>query len=159
MKTKHIIIGMVVLLVIYFTVLILSFILKKDDKIEKLIHLRFTYSTGYHINAFVVYEIDLIDGKYILKVKPTDLPDEDTKEIEISKDLVKKIETKLNEYNVINWNGFRKTNNMVLDGDSFSINIKYSGDKRVDASGYMMWPKNYREVKQFLDKELGSLYK
>ena len=48
---------------------------------------------------------------------------------------------------------------MVLDGDSFSINIKYSGDKRVDASGYMMWPKNYREVKQFLDKELGSLYK
>lgn len=159
MKTKAIIIGIIILLVIYISVVIFLSFFKKESKIEKLQSLRFTYSTGYHINAYVIYEINLIDGKYIASIKPTDLDDEEKKEYELSKDEVKEIINKLNEYNVINWNGFRKTNKNVLDGNSFSLYIKYSGDESISASGYMMWPKNYREVCSYLDEKLGGLYK
>lgn len=159
MKTKYIvlIISGVLLLLLILLILVLL-LLPKDKKIENITHLRFSYTTGYHMNASVLYEIDLIDDKYILKVKPTDLPEESAKEIELNKKQVLEIENKLNEYHVSRWNNFHKNNQYVLDGDSFSINIK-SNDLEISASGYMMWPNNYREVRSYLDTTLGSLYK
>lgn len=159
MKTKCIvlIISGVLLLLLILLILVLL-LLPKDKKIENITHLRFSYTTGYHMNASVSYEIDLIDDKYILKVKPTDIPEEETKEYILSKEKVLEIENKLNEYHVSRWNNFHKNNQYVLDGDSFSINIK-SNDLEISASGYMMWPNNYREVRSYLDTTLGSLYK
>ena len=159
MKTKYIvlIISGVLLLLLILLILVLL-LLPKDKKIENVTHLRFSYTTGYHMNASASYEIDLIDDKYILKVKPTDLPEESAKEIELNKKQVLEIENKLNEYHVSRWNNFHKNNQYVLDGDSFSINIK-SNDLEISASGYMMWPNNYREVRSYLDTTLGSLYK
>lgn len=159
MKTKYIvlIISGVLLLLLILLILVLL-LLPKDKKIENITHLRFSYTTGYHMNASVSYEIDLIDDKYILKVKPTDIPEEETKEYILSKEKVLEIENKLNEYHVSRWNNFHKNNQYVLDGDSFSINIK-SNDLEISASGYMMWPNNYREVRSYLDTQLGSLYK
>ena len=159
MKIKTIIIGVIILLVIYVVVVILSSFLKKDEKINKLNSLRFTYSTGYHINAYVIYEISLVEGKYSASIKPTDLPDEDKKEYELSKEEVNTVIKKLNEYKIISWNGFRKTDKYVLDGNSFSMYIIYDGDKTISASGYMMWPNNYRNVRDYLDEKLGGLYK
>ena len=159
MKTKYIVLiisGVLLLLLILLILVVL--LLPKDKKIENVTHLRFSYTTGYHMNASVLYEIDLIDDKYILKVKPTDLPEESTKEIELNKKKLEEIENKLNEYHVSRWNNFHKNNQYVLDGDSFSINIK-SNDLEISASGYMMWPNNYREVRSYLDTTLGSLYK
>lgn len=159
MKTKYIVLiisGVLLLLLILLILVVL--LLPKDKKIENITHLRFTYTTGYHMNASVLYEIDLIDDKYILKVKPTDIPEEETKEYILSKEKVLEIENKLNEYHVSRWNNFHKNNQYVLDGDSFSINIK-SNDLEISASGYMMWPNNYREVRSYLDTTLGSLYK
>ncbi len=162
MKTKYIIIliiGIIVLVLLFVLLTVLVLIPKiKDKKIENITHLRFTYTTGYHMNASVSYEIDLKDNKYILKVKPTDIPEEDTKEYELTKEKIKEIENKLNEYHVSRWNNFHKNNQYVLDGDSFNIDIK-SDNNTISASGYMMWPKNYREVKTYLDTTLGSLYK
>lgn len=159
MKTKYIvlIISGVLLLLLILLILVLL-LLPKDKKIENVTHLRFTYTTGYHMNASVAYEIDLIDDKYIATIKPTDLPEESAKEIELNKKQVLEIENKLNEYHVSRWNNFHKNNQYVLDGDSFSINIK-SNDLEISASGYMMWPNNYREVRSYLDTTLGSLYK
>lgn len=159
MKTKYIvlIISGVLLLLLILLILVLL-LLPKDKKIENITHLRFSYTTGYHMNASVLYEIDSIDDKYILKVKPTDIPEEETKEYILSKEKVLEIENKLNEYHVSRWNNFHKNNQYVLDGDSFSINIK-SNDLEISASGYMMWPNNYREVRSYLDTQLGSLYK
>lgn len=159
MKIKPIIIGIIILLVIYIAVVIISVFFKKEKKIEKITCLRFTYSTGYHINAYVIYEINIVDGKYIASVKPTDLDDELKKDYELSKEDVKEIMNKLNEYNVLDWNGFRKVDKNVLDGNSFSIFLRNGDEELVSASGYMMWPKNYREVRNYLDEKLGSLYK
>ena len=159
MKTKYIILiicGIVLFVILLFVLAVL--LLPKDKKIENITHLRFTYTTGYHMNASVSYEMDLNDDKYIVKVKPTDIPEEETKEYEISKDKVKEIENKLNEYKVSRWNNFHKSDKYVLDGDSFSMNIRFN-DQDISASGYMMWPTNYREVRSYLDTTLGSLYK
>lgn len=149
----------VVLLLILGVVLVLILLPKvKDKKIENINHLRFTYTTGYHMNALVIYEINLKGDKYIASIKPTDIDDEAAQEVELSKDKVLEIENKLNEYHVSSWNGFHKNNKYVLDGDSFSMNIDYGDDKDISASGYMMWPNNYREVREYLDSVLGSLY-
>lgn len=159
MKTKYIVLIISgILLVLLILLILVVLLLPKDKKIENITHLRFSYTTGYHMNASVSYEIDLIDDKYILKVKPTDIPEEETKEYILSKEKVLEIENKLNEYHVSRWNNFHKNNQYVLDGDSFSINIK-SNDLEISASGYMMWPNNYREVRSYLDTQLGSLYK
>ena len=160
MKTKYIVLIIcgALLLLLILLILLVILLLPKDKKIENITHLRFTYTTGYHMNASVSYEINLIDDKYIATIKPTDLPEESAKEIELNKKQVEEIENRLNEYHVSRWNNFHKSDKYVLDGDSFSINIK-STDLEISASGYMMWPNNYREVRSYLDTQLGSLYK
>lgn len=161
MKTKYIVIIMCSLIILFFIVLVLLLLLPKlnEKKIENINHLRFTYTTGYHMNASVSYEIDLVDGKYIVKVKPTDVPEEDTQEFELTKDKILEIENTLNEYHVSLWNGFHKSDKYVLDGDSFSMNITYNKENTISASGYMMWPKSYSNIRNYLDTELGRLYK
>ena len=47
-------------------------------------------------------------------------------------------------------NGFNKSDRYVLDGNSFSLSISMNNDEYVSASGYMKWPKNYKEVKEEL---------
>ena len=144
MKVKYIILiicGILILSII--SIILIVLLLSKDKKIENITYLRFTYTTGYHMNASVSYEIDLKDNKYILKIKPTDIPEEETQEYILSKKQMLEIENKLNKYHVSRWNNFHKNNKYVLDGDSFSMNIKYSNNE-ISASGYMMWPKNYR---------------
>ena len=81
MKTKYIVLiicGALLLLLILLILLVI--LLPKDKKIENITHLRFTYTTGYHMNASVSYEINLIDDKYIATIKPTDLPEASSKE-------------------------------------------------------------------------------
>lgn len=160
MRMSYIIIISIIIVLILVLIPILIFVLPllKEKKIENINHLRFSYSTGYHMNAYVIYEIDLVDGKYIAKIKPTDIEEEKTKEIEISKEKVKELEKELNKYHVSRWDGFNKSDKNVLDGDSFSISIRMNNDNNISASGYMMWPNNYREVKNYLDTTLGSLY-
>ena len=159
MKTKYIVLIMCSLFLLVIILTVILALLPEEKKIENIKHFRFSYSTGYHMNASVSYEINLVDGKYILKVKPTDIPEEETKEFELSKDKVIEIENKLNEYHVSRWNGFHKVDKYVLDGNSFSLNIRMENSKNIEASGYMMWPVNYREVRNYLDNTLGSLYK
>lgn len=146
---KFFIIGGVVLFILII-ILVLVILLSKEKKIEDMKYLRFSYSTGYHMYAYVIYEIELKDGKYIASIKPTDIPDEEAKEVELSKEEIQEIENKLNEYHVSRWDGFNKIDKNVLDGNSFSLTIRYKNDS-IGAHGYMKWPYNYREVRAYLD--------
>lgn len=113
----------------------------------------FHYSTvdGMAIWDGVDYSIDYEKGKYIAKIKNNGESSDNAKKVEISKDKVKKLEDILNKYKVGNWNGFRGNNKDVLDGSSFNLYIKLEDNTTIDASGYMKWPKNYREVREELD--------
>ena len=146
---KYFIIGVLVLIII--VLFILFYKNKKNvNNIEDIKQLHFSYSTGYHHNASIDYEI-VCDSECKLYFKDDGVSYEDRKEYKIDKDILKEIEDKLNEYEVINWNNYNKSSQDVLDGNSFSINIKYKDDESISAHGYESWPKNYREVRSYLD--------
>lgn len=149
-------------LVIISTIIVLGviimFIFKKPKKIESITRLHFSYSNGYMANAYTTYDIELKDNKYYVVIKPYLIPEEQTFEVEIDKKTIKEIINILNKYEVSEWDGFSKSDKNVLDGDSFSFWVYLEDGTDIHASGYMMWPKNYGEVRSELDRILGPLY-
>lgn len=126
--------------------------------IKNIKHLRYSYTGGYAMYAYTIYEIDFKDGNYYLTIKPNGVPDEEKQEVKMKKEDIKKIEDILNKYNVSFWDGFNKTDKNVLDGNSFSFTLDYDENKTIHAYGYMMYPKNYREVKTELIDLFSNYY-
>ena len=155
MKMKIIIILVILLVLIFFTFFTTN---KKKTQITDIESFRFSYTTGYHINAYVIYTLEYKKNKYIASIKPNDVKEEKTIEKKVNKKFIKNLKNILTKYNVNEWNGFQKTDKNVLDGNSFSLYIKMQ-DGNIAASGYMKWPKNYSKVKQELDKLFSKIYK
>ena len=53
----------------------------------------------------------------------------------------------LNKYNVSSWDEFNKLDKDVLDRNIFSMSIVYNNDKKISTSVYMMYPNNYKMLK------------
>ena len=157
MKKKVLFIILIILVIILIGVIIM-FKIKKPKNIENIKYLNFGYSTGTMMNAFVSYSIEYKDNNYNLSIKPNMVSEEDKKETIISKKDVEKIISLLNKYEVYKWDGFNKSDSNVLDGNSFHLSVRYNEDKSISSSGYMMWPKNYREVKGELDSIFMKYY-
>ncbi len=157
MKRKILWIIVIILLIIIIGVII-TFKIKKTKSISSITKLHFNYSNGYMANAYTTYDIELKEGKYNLTIKPYLIPEEDAYNTEIDKETIDKIIEVLNKYEVNKWNGFKKSDNNVSDGDSFLFWVYMEDGSNIQASGYMMWPKNYFEVKNELNNILGSLY-
>lgn len=114
------------------------------------------YTMGYAINSDIRYNYELKDNEYHVYVKPYGIDDEERTEVVVNNDFIKRIEEVLNKYEVYKWDGFHKNDPGVLDGDSFSISITMD-DKEISASGYMMYPEHYREVREELDNIFNEL--
>ena len=52
------------------------------------------------------------------------------------------------ELGLKSWDGFSGTDSGVLDGEGFSVHIDFAGGEKARASGYMCFPKGYREAKR-----------
>ena len=113
--------------------------------IENSERFRLFYTSGYMMNADTEYEYELKDGKYIMTVKPYLVDRDDAVSFEVDKSVIEEIEEVLNKYEVYKWDGFHKNDPNVLDGDSFSFNVR-SEEYDIEASGYMKWPDNYGYV-------------
>ena len=161
MKNKWIAIVILVVLFITLISVVIYYLTRKKVVLTKdnLKHIHFSYSTGNMMYANVSYDIDLKDGKYIATIKPDRVSEEASKKIELDKKTIEKLVNELNKYNITSWNGFKKSDKNVLDGNSFSFSIQTKDDNWVEASGYMMWPKNYDKVRNEFDSILGDLYK
>ena len=68
-------------------------------------------------------------------------------------------------YRLDQWNGFNKTNSMVLDGESFALSVTLSDETKITASGGNAFPKGYSDAKHeicalfdSLINEYGNLY-
>lgn len=131
--------------------------LNKKTEIKDLKSFIFSYSTGNEIYSNVRYELDCNENCQIT-IKPSGISDEDKYEVKVDYKFGKRIEDVLNKYNVASWNGFNKSDQNVLDGDSFSIYIDYNDNGYISASGYMMWPDNYSNVKNELNNMFMELY-
>ena len=162
MKKSYIIIGIIVIVI---TVLLVLFIRKKRDEVNKvdiknIISFRLSYSNGYMMNANIIYEYyyDKKLDKYMVSVKPHLIANEDRVLVEVSSDFGDKIEDILIKYNISSWNGFNEIDKNVLDGDDFSLNIRMEDEQEILASGYMRWPNNYRIVRDEFDNLFMKIY-
>lgn len=157
---KKIWILFIILIIVIIISLILVLIKRKKIEITKdsIKYMHFSYSTGNMMYSNVSYDIDYEDNKYIVTIKPSGISNEDAKIIEIDENIMQKVADILNKYKVSNWDKFHKSDRNVLDGNSFSFNLKTKDDKTIDASGYMKWPANYRNVREELNSLFQSLY-
>ena len=158
MKPKYV--ALIVIFILLFVGSLVYFLRDKEEvkdmNIESISYLRFFYTQGYAIDADVSYEIDCGD-KCTATIKPYGKSDEEAIEVTIDEDILNRIMDVLNKYTVVKWDGFNKSDNGVLDGDTFTFNLDYNKDINIYASGYMRWPDNYREVKEELDSIFNSL--
>ena len=147
---------LLVLIVLTFATGCFWNIKNKPKKLVKNIkNFHFSYSTGNYIYGSVSYDIEYENNKYILSIKQDNVAPEDAYKVEIDEMIINKVLNILNKYNVKSWNGFNKSDMDVLDGNSFSTSFTEKDGTNTYASGYMMWPDNYHEVK----KELNELFK
>ena len=148
------------ILIIIIAIFLIIFIIrrKKDVEISKIKYFNFGYSTGNMANAYVSYNIELKDKKYQVSIKPTGITEEETLKIEISPKEINKIEKILKENEVEKWDGFQKSDKNVLDGNSFSLSIRFTNNDSISASGYMKYPNNYKKVQAELDKFFMDIY-
>ena len=158
-KVLYIIIPIIILLTLLLIIFIRPTAKDKEElKIIKSIkHFSFYYSQGYSINSDIRYYIDCNDT-CIAKVKPYGIDNEDIKEVEVDNNFINKLVEILNKYEVIKWDGFDRVAKDVLDGDSFSLNLDANDDIRVNASGYMLWPDNYRIVREEINSLFSNIY-
>ncbi len=157
MKMKYILFIVVVLIVI---TLIYFLVYQKKTEITSIKSFYLTYSKGYAMNSYITYDLsyDMEKGKYIAKIKPYGISDEDKLEIIVNKEIEEKIKDVLVKYQVEKWNGFNENDKNVLDGDSFSLSITMENNNDIHASGYMRWPDNYRDVINEIDNIFMEIY-
>ena len=158
MKVKYIIL---IVFVIILSIFIIYFITRKEKiEITNIHAFHLSYTKGYSINASINYELDYNkdSGKYFVNIKPYDVSDDDKLEMDVDIDIKEKLENILKKYHVEKWNGFKKYDNNVLDGDSFHLYIKMDDEKTIEADGYMKWPENYSSVIRELDELFMKIY-
>ena len=151
MKIKYVIIlGIIVILAIGGFYLMKS--IKKGNNEEekydfsKIKSFYITYTNGYAMNSYTTYQLSVNNNKYMVKIKPYGIPEEELLEIEVDRKVVDKLIEILTKYEVNKWDGFDRVAKDVLDGNSFSLSITLEDEKTIDASGYMIWPDHYRDV-------------
>ncbi len=161
MKTKlvlFVVIGIVLIISLISVILLLIFNpFKKKIVIENIDSFNYSYTTGWAMYSYVIYNIRKEDDKYIVRIKPDQISDDEAFETDVDIDFVKRLESILNKYNISSWDGFSKSDSNVLDGDSFSLSLVV-GEDVISSHGYMMWPNNYRSVKNELDKLFMDFY-
>ena len=121
-------------------------------------HFSFSYSVGNWSNAKVCYNLQLKDGEYTATVKQKGVAEEDADTFAVSAEFAKELEDILIANNVEKWNGFQKSDLRVLDGYDFDLYIKNQTGQSLSAMGYMVWPKNYKSVKEALNDLFMKLY-
>ncbi len=154
---KYYLIGLIIAILIIIILLFIKF-RKRPVEISSIKYFHFSYDKGYMMNANIIYEVNYNDNKYLVKIKPYMVSDEDALEKEISSDEVKKIEDILVKYNVNKWDGFQRVDKNVLDGNSFSLSVGFMDENSIHASGYMMYPKGYGDVRGALDEFFMNIY-
>ena len=100
------------------------------------------------MNASEKFDLKYENEKYIAQVKLYGISEENATKFEVPVIFEHELENLLKEYRVNKWYGFNKSDKLVLDGNSFELYVKMEENNQIDASGYMKWPKNYKEFKE-----------
>ena len=66
--------------------------------------------------------------------------------VRVDADFADRLDAILEEFGVVAWNGFRESDDDVLDGIGFTLDVSFTDGRKIDAVGYMMWPENYDDA-------------
>ncbi len=146
---KYLVIPLIIIIIVVGGFLMLN--KKNNDPIASIKSLSYGYSTGRAINANVQYDIECKE-KCIAKIKLDGVAEEDAKEVELDENKIKELISIFNNNKVYKWDGFQKSDKHVLDGNSFHFYLHEQNDRGISATGYMMYPKNYKIVRDKLDE-------
>ena len=119
----------------------------------------FYFERGAFFSGSLMYRIELIEGKYILKGHPyNDFCWMDSIEIEIPEKEIVRLEKVLKP--VMKWKKKYESKEEILDGYGWNIFFKYK-DTQIQSSGYERYPLNYgkviRDLQLFIER-LGVKY-
>lgn len=70
--------------------------------------------------------------------------------IPVSEDIINKINTWVDEYNIKSWDGFYMTQENVMDGGGFDLNITLSTGETISAHGSNAYPEGYSDANKVL---------
>ena len=120
-------------------------------------NLRYSYGTSRF--AFVEYIVLKSDDAYGVSVKLRGDDSDERVEFEIGTDAAAKLVEIINRYKAAKWNGFHKSNRHVLDGRSFTLCIRCTDGREIDAQGYMSYPRGYAEFRKEVDELFENWYR
>ena len=134
--------------------MVLSFLFgcSKSVPIGEIERFDFSYTRGYMANSNIDYCVWLEDGKYIASFKPHGVPEEQALIWEADSAFIERIRQCLRQYKVGHWNGFNKSGGFVLDGDQFSLVVRFQDKTAISAIGYMEWPDHYPEFQKEIER-------
>lgn len=116
------------------------------------------YEFGSYNGGYYKYEISKEDDIWILKATGSNgIKLNVKKEIDIND--INNIQNIILKYNVIDWNGFNKSDKNVLDGYGFSLLINYSNEMKITVKGYMKYPKNYSDFEKEIHEYITEIIK
>ena len=103
----------------------------------------FTYTLGYGLGGSCTYIVEAKDEKAIYKINCYGMnTTEEEKEVDAS--YLKELQKIIDENEIYKWDGFDKSDDGVMDGSGFSLNVSYANGKSIKAHGYMKYPSNYQ---------------
>ena len=147
MIKKILLLGILIIIIICIGVFIMMKVNKK--KIDSIKEFEYTISDGRRGNT--TYEIKC-DDKCILTTKLIGFDDDKKVSVELDNKTIDQIVEILKYYDVASWDGFNKSDKRVLDGTSYDFKVITKDNVKIYASGYMKYPKNYKDVVNKLTK-------
>lgn len=154
---RKILVLLVIIVIILVVILMILSMFRKKVSIDDIKSFHFSYSTGTMMYANVAYDLRC-DEKCIAVIKPSGVADTEALEVSCDDNVRNEIKKLMEKYHVDKWNGFDKSDNNVLDGNSFSLSIEMQNGETITAYGYMKWPLNYREFSNNVDSIFSKLY-
>ena len=131
--------------------------LKKTVEIDDVTAFNFTYTTGYGADNYVSYSVECKSDGCVAKVKPQRTIEINAVIVNVDDAFLGRLRKIIEDNDVGSWNGFNKSNQHVLDGNSFDLKIIMKNEKSIKAYGYMKWPDNYNKVASEFDNLFMSL--
>ena len=116
----------------------------------------FTYNYGSYNGGYYEYNIKNKNKKNIFTAKGYNGVNLNINK-EIDEYYLEQLSKIIKETNIESWNGFNKKDNKILDGYSFNLKVEYKNGKTINASGYMKYPKNYKNTHKKIVKFLKSI--
>ncbi|MBQ9833145.1 MAG: hypothetical protein IJO48_05365 [Clostridia bacterium] len=136
-------------LAVAFLILITGCTTEKKPLQEPLKIQSFSFSHhGTSSESFYTYSIEKTEKGAQICVETLS----DTYTTNCSEDILKDLSDIATEYRLDLWNGFKKSNQHILDGEGFSLSITLQDGSIIDAHGSNTFPENYYDAEIAINK-------